>query len=366
MNRDPSERVDEARLVRMRDSLAHRGPDGAGVHVDGAIGLAHRRLAIVDLAGGAQPMTNEDGSIWITFNGEIYNHAALRPALEAAGHRYRTRSDTETILHLYEQHGRSCVEHLQGMFAFAIWDGRRRELVLARDRLGIKPLYYAERAGELLFASEIKALLAAGLPAALAGDELPELLANGYVAGRETLFAGVHKLMPGHTLVWSPERGLDEQRYWQAPRPNGARPESLAGEAGELRARLAAAVDSHLMADVPLGVFLSGGIDSTGIAALAARRASGPLETFAVGFAEQDSSELPYARLAAQAIGTHHHEVVVSGDEFFAALPRLVWHEDEPLAWPSSVPLYFVSRLAREHVKVVLTGEGADELFLGY
>jgi asparagine synthase (glutamine-hydrolysing) len=362
---DPREAVDQTRLTRMRDVLRHRGPDGEGLLLDGPVGLAHRRLAIVDVAGGHQPMANEDGTVWIVFNGEIYNHASLRPQLEARGHRYRTRSDTETIVHLYEEMGERCVERLQGMFAFAVWDRTRRTLLLARDRLGIKPLYYAVTPHELLFASEIKGLLAAGLRAELNRDALPELLAAGFVSGEDSLFQGVRRLLPGRTLSWQMGQGLRERRYWNLPAPVEASP-APEERAHEVRSRLACAVRSHLMSDVPLGLFLSGGIDSSGLLALMAPMVKQPVRTFAVGFSDREANELAYARLAARSAGAEHREVVVSPEEFFQALPTLVWHEDEPIAFPSSVPLYFVSRLARDHVKVVLTGEGADELFLGY
>jgi asparagine synthase (glutamine-hydrolysing) len=364
---NPAQPVDEARLKRMRDVLRHRGPDGEGLWIDGPVGLGHRRLSIVDVAGGHQPMGSEDGSAWITYNGEIYNHPDLHGELVARGHRYRTRSDTETILHLYEEEGERCVERLRGMFAFALWDRARGRLLLARDRLGIKPLYYALTADELLFASEIKAILAAqaGRPR-LNEAILPEFLATRFVAGRETFFSGIHKLLPGHILRWSAEAGPRLRRYWQLPpdvRGEAGAPEV---EARDVRDRLEDAVRRHLMSDVPLGLFLSGGIDSTGLAGLMAPMASEPIRTFSVGFAEREADELGYARLAARHVGALHREVVVTPAEFFGALPRLVWHEDEPIAFTSSVPLYFVSRLAREHVKVVLTGEGADELFLGY
>ena len=363
---NPLERVDETRLKRMRDVLRHRGPDGEGLWADGAVGLGFRRLAIVDVEGGAQPMANEDGSVWIVFNGEIYNHAALRPWLESRGHRYRTRSDTETIVHLYEEEGERCVERLQGMFAFAVWDRARERLLLARDRLGIKPLYYAQTERELVFASEIKAILAGGARRpAFNTAVLPEFLANRFVAGTETFFHGVQKLLPGRTLTWSRADGLAERRYWRVPTElddSG----TLVGVAGEVRTELEAAVRSHLMSDVPLGLFLSGGIDSSALAALMAPMAAEPIRTFSVGFADADANELPYARLVARAVGAVHREVVVSPTEFFGALGPLIWHEDEPIAFTSSVPLYFVSRLAREDVKVVLTGEGSDELFLGY
>jgi len=364
---DPRERVGDVRLKRMRDVLHHRGPDGAGLWIEGPVGLGHRRLAIVDVAGGHQPMANEDQTVWIVFNGEIYNHAELRPELEARGHRYRTRSDTETILHLYEEEGERCVERLRGMFAFAVWDRTRRRLLLARDRLGIKPLYYARTDRELLFASEIKALLAASpIRAEFNEAVLPEYLATRFVAGEETFFRGIRKLLPGHTLSWSLADGFRERRYWRLPVTTDDSPVELQERASHLRTRLEGAVRSHLMSDVPLGLFLSGGLDSSGLAALMAPMVKEPIRTFSVGFTEREANELPYARLAASSVGAEHREVIVSPEQFFKTLPRLIWHEDEPIAFDSSVPLYFVSRLAQEHVKVVLTGEGADELFLGY
>jgi asparagine synthase (glutamine-hydrolysing) len=347
--------------------LRHRGPDGEGLWIDGPVGLGHRRLAIVDVVGGVQPMANEDESVWITYNGEIYNHTALRPGLEAKGHRYRTRSDTETVVHLYEEIGDRCVEPLQGMFAFALWDRSRHRLLLARDRLGIKPLYYAVTERELLFASEIKAILAAAAERpTLNRDAVPEFLATRYLAGDETFFRGVRKLPPGHVFTWSLDGGPRRRRYWSLPTGNDDSPAGLKERAAELGARLETTVRSHLMSDVPLGLFLSGGLDSTGLAAIMAPMASERISTFAVGFDDPASNELPFARLAAQAVGARHHEVVVSPRDFVEALPRLVWHEDEPIAFPSSIALHFVSQLARPHVKVVLTGEGADELFLGY
>jgi asparagine synthase (glutamine-hydrolysing) len=367
VNLDPRGTVDRARLERMCDVLRHRGPDGEGIWIEGPIGLGHRRLAIVDIAGGQQPMANEDESCWIVFNGEIYNHPTLRPQLEARGHKYRTRSDTETILHLYEDEGERCVERLQGMFAFALWDRTRKRLLLARDRLGIKPLYYACTDTELLFASEIKGILAAGTNRPTFNEAiLPEFLATRFVSGEETFFRGIKKLLPGRTLTWSAEDKLQERRYWQLPTETNGAGGALKAHADELRDRLAAAVRSHLMSDAPLGLFLSGGIDSSGLAALMAPMVKEPIRTFSVGFDDPAANELSYARLAAQAVGAQHREVVVTPTEFFEAVPRLIWHEDEPIAFTSSVPLYFVSRLAQKHVKVVLTGEGADELFLGY
>jgi asparagine synthase (glutamine-hydrolysing) len=363
---DPTDVAEQPRLTRMRDILEHRGPDGEGLAIDGPVGLAHRRLAIIDPAAGQQPMTNEDGSVWIVFNGEIYNHLELRKGLEARGHRYRTRCDTETILHLYEEEGDKVVESLHGMFAFAIWDRNTKKLLLARDRLGIKPLYYACTPRELVFGSEIKAVLASGAVAGKFNETaLPELLSSGFLSSQETMFVGVRKLLPGHILEWSARDGVRERRYWRLPAPVGGGA-SFGDRAEQLRSLLQSAVKRHLMSDVPIGVFLSGGLDSSVMAAMVAKETPDAVRTFSVGFADAEANELPYARMVAKHIGAQHRDVTVTPEQFFRTLPSLVWHEDEPIAFPSSVPLYFVSKLAREDVKVVLTGEGADELFLGY
>jgi len=361
-------RVDPSLLARMRDVITHRGPDDEGIFIDGAVGLGHRRLSIVDVAGGHQPMTNEDGSVHITYNGEIYNHADYREQLEARGHVYKTHCDTETILHLYEEHGASCVQHLRGMFAFAIWDQRRQQLFIARDRLGVKPLYYSHGDdGSLYFGSEIKALLAANaLKPELNFAALPDYLANHATSGEETLFSGIKRLLPGHTLTWRDGR-VEISRYWDVSFAKSEQTDrsdqDYIAEWSELFRK---AVRLRLMADVPLGMFLSGGIDSSAIAAVMSTMVSEPIKTFSVAFKEREANELEYARLVAEAYKTDHHEVVVRPEDFFAALPKLVWHEDEPLAHPSSVALYFVSQLAAKHVKVVLTGEGSDELLAGY
>jgi asparagine synthase (glutamine-hydrolysing) len=358
-------------LERMRDVITHRGPDDAGVYVDGRVGLGHRRLSIVDVAAGHQPMPNEDGALQVTYNGEIYNHADYREELEAAGHVYRTHCDTETILHLYEEHGPACVEHLRGMFAFAVWDSRRKELFVARDRLGVKPLYYVQTDdGSLYFASEIKALLEAGaVKPELNYAALPDYLANHATSGEETLFRGVRRLMPGHWMLWR-DGELKVERYWDVhfahDGGNGARSKSDDEYVAEWSELFRESVRLRLMADVPLGMFLSGGIDSSAIAAVMSRMVSEPIKTFSVAFAEREANELEYARAVAEAFKTDHHEIVVSPEDFFGALPQLVWHEDEPLAHPSSVALNFVSRLAARHVKVVLTGEGSDEMLAGY
>ncbi len=359
--------VDAAALVRMRDSLTHRGPDDAGVFIDGAIGLGHRRLSIVDLAGGHQPMPNEDGTVWITYNGEVYNHRELRPEIEERGHVYQTASDTETIIHLYEEHGPHAVEQLRGMFAFAIWDKARRRLVLARDRLGIKPLYYTlSDDGVICFASEIKALIEArAVRAELNYDALADYAANRSTSGEDTLFRGVKRLPPGCLLVWADGR-IHIERYWDLSFAKSAEPLSDGEYVDQFDDLFEESVRLRLMADVPLGMFLSGGIDSSAIVAAMSEMVSEPIKTFSVAFEEREANELEYARMVARAFGTDHHEVVVSPQQFFDALPALVYQEDEPIAHPSSVPLYFVSKLASEHVKVVLTGEGSDELLAGY
>ena len=360
--------LDRDVLVRMRDVITHRGPDDAGMFIDGRVGLGHRRLSIVDVAAGHQPMTNEDGSLQITYNGEIYNHADYRAELEERGHVYRTHCDTETILHLYEDHGPRCVDYLRGMFAFAIWDSRKRELLIARDRLGVKPLYFAHTDdGSLYFASEIKALFQTGaVKPELNFKALPDYLANHAPSGEDTLYRGVKRLLPGHLLVWR-DGEIEITKYWDVSFvkvvDDGRSDRDYIAEWSEL---FRTSVRLRLMADVPLGMFLSGGIDSSAIAAVMSGMVDEQIKTFSVAFAEREANELAYARLVAEAYNTNHHEVVVSPEEFFQALPKLVWHEDEPLAHPSSVALYFVSLLASQHVKVVLTGEGSDELLAGY
>src|SRR3989441_10523739 len=360
--------VDALELVRMRDTMTHRGPDDFGIFNQGRVGLAHRRLSIIDVAGGHQPMHDDSGSLHIVYNGEIYNHTDLRASLERRGHRYPTRCDTETILRLYQEEGPRAVDQLRGMFAFAIWDGSREELFLARDRVGEKPLYYVHADdGSLYFASEIKALFAAqAIRPQLNYTALPDYLANRAASGAATLFASVQRLPPGHTLRWR-DGALEIREYWDlsfAPaRRANQTDEELIGEFAE---RFTESVRMRLMSDVPLGVFLSGGIESASIAAVMSRLVDEPSKTFSAGFAEQEANELQYARTVAAAYGTDHHEVVVSPDEFRDALPTLVWHEGRPLSHAGSVPLYFVARLATDHVKVVLTGEGSDELLAAY
>lgn len=363
---DRGQSAERETLSVMNRQIAHRGPDDEGFYLEGNVGLAMRRLSIIDVRSGHQPISNEQGNVWIVYNGEIYNHRQLRGDLEARGHCYRTHTDTETIVHLYEEYGTDCVEHLRGMFAFVIWDARSRKLFAARDRLGIKPFYYRHDRQTFLFGSEIKALLAyPGVEAEFNSCVLPEYLAFGYIVGEETFFHGIQKLPPGHILELDERGELGVRPYWDiAVSPESPRPRSYYVQT--YRELLEEAVTTHLMSDVPLGVFLSGGLDSSTVAALATRGVPGPLQTFSVGYAEQAYTELPFARAVAKHLASEHHEVTLSREEFFRALPKLIWHEDEPIVWPSSVSLYFVAQLARQHVTVVLTGEGSDETLAGY
>lgn len=359
--------VDPELLVRMRDLIEHRGPDGAGIFVEENVGLGHRRLSIVDLTTGDQPMFNSDRSCVIVYNGEVYNHADHRGDLAERGYEYHSTSDTETILHLYEEFGAECVHRLRGMFAFAIWDKRKDELFIARDRFGVKPLYYVhDQQGNLFFASEIKSLLDAGaVKPSLNYATLPDQLANHGTSLDETLFEGVKRLLPGHFLKWK-DGEIRIELYWDLefdPKRSVADDEDIVAEWFEL---FRESVRLRLMSDVPLGMFLSGGIDSSAIAAVMAGLVDRPIQTFSVGFKEREANEFYYARQIAEKFGTDHHEITITPDQFFEALPSLVWHEDEPLGFEASVPLYFVSRLAQDHVKVVLTGEGSDETLAGY
>ena len=367
-NFERREHVDARALDAMNERIVHRGPDDSGTYIEANVGLAMRRLSIIDLKNGHQPLSNDDGSIHIVFNGEIYNHQQLREHLEAAcGYRYSTRSDTETILHLYEEYGIECVSRLRGMFAFAIWDATKRRLLLARDRLGIKPLYYLVRRGQLMFASEIKSILAhPGIVPELNTSCLPEFLSFGYLSGSETLFRGIAKLAPGHVLQVTEDGQFTTSCYWNLPDNSNpdSRPERYYVDT--YRELFEESVQIHLMSDVPLGMFLSGGLDSSAVAAVMTKLRGEPIFTFSVGYDESDHSELPYAQMVAQHLGSIHCETRVTQDAFFSALPRVIWHEDEPLAWPSSVSLYFVAKLAQQHVKVVLTGEGSDETLAGY
>jgi asparagine synthase (glutamine-hydrolysing) len=366
-HRDRARRVERDTLAEMNQRIVHRGPDDDGFFVESNVGLAMRRLSIIDIQTGHQPISNEDENLWIVYNGELYNHRDLRKDLEPRGHRYRTKSDTETIVHLFEEYGRDCVKYLRGMYAFAIWDRRKRELFIARDRLGIKPLYYWYDGKTLLFGSEIKAILAhPEVNPEFNRGTLAEYLAFGYIPEPETMYTGIKKLLPGHTLELGENGELKITQYWDltVQADDGSQPRQHYVD--RYRGLLEECVSSHLMSDVPLGVFLSGGLDSSAVAALTTKIRREPIETFAVGYGEEAFSELPFARMVAKHIGSKHREVRLSREEFFQTLPRLIWHEDEPIVWPSSVSLYFVARLARERVTVVLTGEGSDETLAGY
>ena len=355
-------------LDRMCRRIAHRGPDDQGMFVEGTAALGMRRLSIIDLAGGHQPLSGCTDAATIVFNGEIYNYRELQRELESQGHRFQTHCDTETIVHAYEQYGEKCVDYLRGMFAFAIWDARRRELFIARDRAGKKPLYYTvTSSGTMIFGSELKALREhPEFRGEISIEAIDAYLTFGYVPDPLTIFRDVHKLPPGHHLKFSAGRVLVEQ-YWDfpyiEPQAEPARSEEDCLE--ELLALLDEAVRVRLVSDVPLGAFLSGGVDSSTVVGLMARHSDQPVKTFSIGFHEDSYNELKYARVAAKHFGTDHHEFVVTPD-ICEIVDELVWHFDEPFADSSAIPTYMVSKLAREHVKVVLSGDGGDEVFGGY
>jgi asparagine synthase (glutamine-hydrolysing) len=354
--------VDPARLAAMSETLVHRGPDSSGSFLDGGIGLAARRLAIIDLQTGDQPVGNEDGSVQVVQNGELYNYRELRHGLERSGHRFATSGDTEVLVHLYEEHGLGFARLLRGMFAVALWDAPRRRLVLARDRYGIKPVYYRDAHGELAFASELRALPRGEIDP----DALEAFLAFNSIPSPLTIFRGIRKLPPGHVLTW--QEGRLELMRFARPAPVDAadvREDDEAELVEELRARLRDSVRAHLVSDVPVGVLLSGGIDSSTLAALAAQESPEPVRTFSIGFEERSFDELDDARLVAKRYGTRHEELILRPDAALL-LPALAEAFDEPFADSSALPTYLVSELASRHVKVALSGEGGDELFGGY
>jgi asparagine synthase (glutamine-hydrolysing) len=364
-------RIDPGQVAAMRDTMRHRGPDDEGLwqSEDGRVVLGHRRLAIIDLSpAGRAPIGNEDGSVQVTFNGEIYNHAALREDLRARGHTFRSRCDTEVLVHLWEEHGPRMVDRLVGMFAFVIWDGRRRQTFAARDRLGIKPLYWLDDGNRFAFASEIKGLLPLLHRREIDPVALSHYLTFVAVPPPRTLFAGVSKLAPATTLLVREDGTRLEERYWD---PIGNRAQ-FDGEIddweAELLFRLERSVDRRMMSDVPVGVFLSGGVDSSTNVALMSQVAEGPVNTFSIGYHDApEFNEFTWARRIAQQFGTNHHEVMIDADDLWRFLPDLVHHQDEPIADPVCVPLYFVAKLAKDNgVTVVQVGEGADELLAGY
>ena len=367
LNFNSANRIEHTEITSMLASIAHRGPDGEGVHLDGPVGLGHCRLSIIDLSTGAQPMANEDQTVWIVFNGEIYNFQELRNRLIAAGHVFRSRSDTEVILHLYEELGPDCVSELRGMFAFAIWDSNRRRLFVARDRVGIKPLYYFQSDSSLWFASELKSIISdPDVPRNLDPSAIRRFLAFNYVPGEQTLFKGLQKLLPGHYLI--AENGqLNIRRYWDLRFTEQRSKMSMEEAAEELRELLAATVKDHMIADVPVGILLSGGMDSSAVLSFAVQNTEKRIKTFTVGFdGNQVVDERPFARMAANRFGTEHFETSITAEDFWNFLPAYVRHMEEPICEPPAIALHYVSKLAKNHVKVLLSGEGGDEAFAGY
>lgn len=359
------QRVEAATIHRMCYAIIHRGPDDEGLFVKGGIGLGMRRLSIIDLSGGHQPVFNEDRSVWIVFNGEIYNFPTLREELLQRGHKFYTHTDTEVIVHLYEEMGADCVTKLRGMFAFALYDERRRTLLMARDRLGKKPLHYALQGERLLFASEIKSILAVAPElAAVDNEALLQYMYFGYVPDPLTAFSAIQKLPPGHLLEFRDGK-IDVRQYWDLPQYGTHEPRSEEECLEEMERRLAEAVRIRLISDVPLGALLSGGTDSSTVVALMARASSKPVKTFAIGFRDQDFNEAPHARIVAEKFGTDHHELIVEPD-VLETVEALTSSLEEPFGDSSMLPTYYVSRLARKHVTVALSGDGGDEIFAGY
>jgi asparagine synthase (glutamine-hydrolysing) len=358
--------VGEETLRRMCSRLAHRGPDGEGIHVNRSrtAGLGHRRLSIIDIEGGKQPLSNETSDVHAVVNGEIYNFQKMRKSLETRGHRFTTRTDSEVVVHAFEEYGRECLDVIEGMFALAVWDEKKSELLLARDRLGKKPLYYVDDGDRLIFASEIKAILECeGIRRELDTDALLCYLSLGYVPAPLTMFRGIRKLLPGQLLQWHKEETSIE-RYW-LPRPSGQYFETEARMADALFKELHTSVKTRMVSDVPVGALLSGGIDSTIITGLMSLVSKEPVNTFTIGFDEKDYDESDYALAAAKRFNTKHHHLVVKPDAL-NLLDRIVYHYGEPYADSSAIPMFHLAKFAAEHVKVVLTGDGGDELFLGY
>lgn len=363
----PGATVSPLLVKAMADTIQHRGPDDEGYYVSGPISLGFRRLSIIDLQSGHQPLSNEDGSIWIVFNGEIYNYQELRAFLLSKGHVLKTQSDTEVIVHLYEELGPQCLEKLRGMFAFAIWDENAKSLFLARDRVGIKPLYYCLTDESLVFASEIKAILAdPSIDREIAPEMIDRFLTFLYVPGEETLLKGIRKLAPGHYLLIRDGKPVIEQ-YWDLRFAEPTRSRSLKDAEADLLSLLAEAIEMHMIADVPVGVLLSGGVDSTGVLSFAVHATDKKVSSFTVGFSGDDvADERPYARLAAETFGTQHHDMTITAKDFASFMPQYVWHMEEPVCEPPAIAMYYVSKLARNYVKVLLSGEGGDEAFAGY
>jgi asparagine synthase (glutamine-hydrolysing) len=368
LNFDRQEPVEPQLLHRMMDLIRHRGPDGSGEYCAGSIGLGHRRLSIIDLSTGDQPMCSEDGTVWVVYNGEIYNFLDLRTDLLARGHKFKSSTDTEVIIHLYEELGPDAVSHFRGMFAFALWDERKQLLLLARDRVGIKPLYYTNTGNALVFGSEMKSLLAdPSVERRVNLRAVDRFMSYNYLPGNETMFEGVFKLEPGHFLMVL-DGHIKKRQYWDLVFPGELSNKNFYNSVHDLRSLLSRTVKDHMISDVPVGVLLSGGVDSTGVLRYAAEQTDRPIHSFTIGFDGQDfADERPYARLAAKTYGTKHRDITITSKDFAEFLPKYVWHMEEPVCEPPAVALYFVSRLARESgVKVLLSGEGGDEAFGGY
>ena len=364
-NERSKEPVPTGLIERMAGAISHRGPDDSGIYLDGPVGLGIVRLSIIDLTGGHQPISNETGDVWVVFNGEIWNYKALRQELIEKGHRFCTNSDTETIVHAYEEYGLDCAKHLHGMFGFAIWDSLRKRLLLARDRVGKKPLYYTLVDGNLIFASEIKSLLYhPDVKREADVQALADYLSVRYVPAPATLFANIYKVQPGHWLLCE-NNTIREECYWDftfGDTEHLPMEEYLQG----IRQHIYRAVEERMMADVPVGAMLSGGVDSSIVTGVMSKLTNHPVKTFSVGFDHPAYNELPYAKLVANHFGTDHYELVVNSTDLTKYWPLLTWHRDEPVSEPSDLGVYLISKLARQHVKVVLSGEGGDELFAGY
>jgi asparagine synthase (glutamine-hydrolysing) len=356
--------VTEAELRRMLQPIHYRGPDAEGMYTRGPVGLGHKRLKIIDLSTGKQPMCNEDGTVWVTFNGEIYNFKELTSFLQSRGHRFKSSCDTEVLVHLYEEFGEDCVNHLRGMFSFAIWDDRTKTLLLARDRIGIKPLYYLQTSTSLLFASEIKSITAdLSVEVEIDSPLIDRFLTYFYMPGKQTLFKSIQKLEAGHILTVR-DGVIRVSHYWDLHFQPVERKFEEAVE--ELDCLLSQTVQEHMISDVPVGVLLSGGLDSSAMLSYAAENTSQKLSTFTVGFDGAGADERPYAKIAAEAFGASNRAISLSASEFWDFLPRYVWHMEEPVCEPPAIALYYVSKLAHEDVTVLLSGEGGDEAFGGY
>ena len=364
---DQDARVEPTLIRAMMDTIRHRGPDDEGIYLAPNVGLGHTRLSIIDLNSGRQPLSNENGTVWIVFNGEIYNFRELRTFLLSKGHVFKTQTDTEVIVHLYEELGPQCLERLRGMFAFALWDQSTKTLLLARDRVGIKPLYYSVTDKAIAFASEMKAILAdPDLNRGVAPEIIDRFLTFMYVPGEETLHKAICKLPPGNYLLLKNGR-VEIRQYWDLQFSKPSNCLRLKDAENKLLSLLAETVELHMIADVPVGILLSGGVDSTAVLSCAADRTDKEINTYTVGFSDSGiADERPYARLAAETFGSRHHDMTISARDFAEFLPRYVWHMEEPVCEPPAIAMYYVSKLAKNRVKVLLSGEGGDEAFAGY